>query len=567
MGQPETTNYNIDMKNDIVRSGVLCTRDTVYNRPYYMVVYNEEDGKGKTKWIAKNASREFLTERAYNLVKTAKEIEDAFPEIDAFKIDFTIDSSENVYVIRWEPLEKVINMPRPMTDKEFADTKSFAKCTYLDTNHILSDGAYWNTLDQLGTNPRPLDYSLFRDVITTDIWNKAILEMGYTEVNGELTQKVGNKPYVSIDYTFEGLTPSSIPAKVRYKLFDYYEEKLKEDKKIHNNLEKNLIFNIYDFSTEDRLLELLEYGFSDEEVKLIKDGVFGITNNIIKNYHQICDQDKQGLTNLGDVRRSVRRNQPLYETNVMKLYKYIEDLLDSIKKYGTPQYTRQTRCTFLAKRMCETLVEKGYFTRETMYTFTDSITTVSTELKRDLKKYTFGEMTKEEFNKLYGQLRSGIFDIRTDCFEKLHIEPVQLGGDKKEMVQEEKIEGKLLDADILKKALSDIGLSITPERFIEFIIICYKNKDLFKFELTKSLNLLLEVIIRLGEVLGIAREDMSYLEIHELLSYHSRDSYIQTIQSRRDMYHANTYLVLPDILFSIGDIDVISLNRKVNIKL
>lgn len=565
MEQPETRKQDIRNENGIVRSGVLCTRDTIHNRPYYMVVYNEEDGTGKTMWIAQNASREFLTERAYNLLKSAREIEDAFPDTDAFKIDFTIDKDEKINVIKWEKLDKVINMSRPMTDKEFADTKSFAKCAYLDTNHILSDGAYWNTLDQLGTNPRPLDYSLFKEVITNDIWNKSILEMGYTKVDGELMQKVGNKPYVSIDYTFEGLTPASIPSRIRYKLFDYYEEKLKKDKKLHNNLEKNLIFNIYDFSTEDKLKNLLTYGFTEEETDVIRQGVFQITTNIIKNYHATCSQDNTGLANLADIRRSVQRNQPLLETNVMKLYKYIGELADSIKKYGTPQYTRQTRCTFLAKRLCETLVEKGYYTRETMDAFVTSIATVSTELKRDLKKYSCGEMSKEEFNELYGQLRSGIFDIRTDCFEKLNIEPFITGKTKKNDEKKEDRDGSLLDTAILDKALKDIGLSATPEKILEFIIICYKNKDLFKFELTKSLNLLLEIIIRLGEVLGIAREDMSYLEISELMSYHSRDSYIQTIQSRRDMYHANTYLLLPDIIFDIGDIDVITLNRKVTI--
>ncbi len=549
---------------NIVRSGVLCTRDTVFNRPYYMVVYNEAGGKGKTKWIAKNVSREFLTERTYNLVKTAKELEDAFPEIDAFKIEFTIDDKERVTVKRWEELEKVVNMPRPMTDKEFADTKSFAKCTYLDSNHILSDGAYWNTLDQLGTNPRPLDYSLFREVITIDIWNKAILDMGYTEVNGELMQKVGNKPYLSIDQTFEGLTPASIKSTLRYKLFEYYEERLKDNKNIHNSLEKELIFNVYDFATEDKLNKLLQNGFNEEEVRIIREGAFGITKNILVNYYEICEKDKNDLNRLNEIRRSVRRNQIDMETNVMKLYKYIKELLDSIIAYGTPQYTRQTRCTFLAKRMCETLVEKGYFSREEMDEFTSSITTVSTELKRDLKRYSCGDMSKEEFNKLYGQLRSGIFDIRTDCFEKLNIEPNQYMVSKK--IHKKKSPGQvLLDTNILAKALKDININMTPERFLDFIIICYKNKDMFKFSLTKSLNLLLETIIRLGEVLGIAREDMSYLEIYDLLSYHSRDSYIQTIQTRRDMYHSNTYLVLPDIIFGIGDIDVISLNRKVSI--
>ena len=561
---PEILSYN-DFGDNIVVSGAVYTRDTVYNRPYYVILYDEIDGKGKTKWIAKNVSREFLSERFYNLIKEVREIEDAFPEIEAFVIEFNIDSNANVNIIKTNRLEKVINMARAMTDKEFADTKSFAKCTYLDTNHILSDCAYWNPLDQLGTNPRPLDYSLFREVITVDTWNRAIRDLGYTEVNGELMQKVGNKPYVSINYTFEGLTPNSISAELRYKLYHYYEKKLRTDRKLHTKLE-TVVLNTYDFSTDEKLQNLLNDGFKENEIAALKDGLYRITNNILVNYQSISEGDRNSLQRMTEIRREIRRQQPVQETNVMKLYKYIKELLDSICLYATPQYTRQTRCAFLAKELCETLTERGYFSEEEMENFMTSITTISTEIKRDIRRYTCGEMTREEFNSLYGHLRSGIFDIRTDCFAKIHFEPNQYMSEKYSKNTENENSGKLLDANILKTALTDIGLSITPERFIDFIIKCLKNKEIFKFELTKTLNLMLETIARLGEVLGIAREDMSYLEIQDLLSYHSRDSYIQIIQSRRDMYHANTYLILPDLIFNVGDIDVIKLDRKMNFK-
>ncbi len=59
----------IQRQTDNVRiSGVVFTRDIIYNRPYYMVTYDDNGStdsvtsgvRGKTKWIAKNASREFL---------------------------------------------------------------------------------------------------------------------------------------------------------------------------------------------------------------------------------------------------------------------------------------------------------------------------------------------------------------------------------------------------------------------------------------------------------------------------------------------------------------------------
>ena len=94
---------------------------------------------------------------------------------------------------------------------------------------------------------------------------------------------------------------------------------------------------------------------------------------------------------------------------------------------------------------------------------------------------------------------------------------------------------------------------------LDFIIKTKQNSARYKYECKKSLSLILDMITHLGEILGIAKEDLSYLEIQDLLSYHSRDSYIQIIESRRNMYHANMYLVLPDVIFGVGDMDVIDM--------
>lgn len=547
-----------------VVSGVLYTRDLMYNRPYYMINYQDNQGTTLSKMIAKNVTREFMSPRCFNLVSVAKEVEDAFPETDAFSIEFKIDAKENVTVTRTSPLEQIIDMPRPMTDKEFYDTKSLAKCVYLDTNHILSDKAFWNPLEKIGTNPRPLDYSLFREVITENIWNSAIARLGYTEINGELMQKVGNKPYISMNNTYEALTPAGLPSKLRFKLQQYYEAKLRNDRASYEKIHTEDILSVYDFVTDSKLDSLFKTGFPQEEVEQIRKGLYDITHNILSSYDRIYEGDYRELQQMIETRRVIKQQQPQIETNVMKLYKQLTEMLASIKAYGAPQFARQERCQFLAKRLCDSLVEGGYFSQEEMEEFIVSISTVSTELKRDLFKYTHGLMSSEEFNGLYGDLRSGAFDIRTDCYRDIKLDTgVFKTGDRiASRMSDSGTQGKLLDSDRLKKALSDANISITPEKLIDFIIRARKNKEVFRFEFNKSMSLMLDIISRMGDVLGIAKEDMSYLEIYELLSYHSRDSYIQTIQTRRDMYHNNTYLVLPDIIFGIGDIDVVTSGRR-----
>ena len=550
----------------IVLSGVVFTRDIIYNRPYYMVTYDDNGSTdsvtsgqaGKTRWIARNVSREFLDERFLKVIQAVKEIERIFSDIEALDIEFGVNEEEQVIIFQVRPLAAVIGHARVMSDRDFIDTKAYAKCNYLDKNHILSDMAYWNPAEIIGTNPRPLDYSLYRELITARIWNEGLRVLGYTAIDDDLMQKIGNKPYISVNYCFEGLTPQNLDEQLKYKLFCYYEEQLRADKTAHDKIEFEIVFNSYDFMTDIRLKKLLQNGFSDTEVWQIRNSLFDLTKHVVECYDTICEEDMKSLEDMTNLRHEIRRLGPLTETNVMKLYKYIEELLESIKLHGTPQFTRQARCAFMARSFCRTLVERGYFSQSEMDAFMLSISTVASEFERDFDRYSHGEMTRDEFNKIYGHLRLGTYDIRTDCYRDMFfdVNDAHLNHKKKEPGQ-----AKLLDSERLNQALEDSGIHVTPEKFMDFLIRATKNREYFKFEFTKSLSLILETIIHLGDMLGIAREDMSYLEIQDLLSYHSRDSYIQILEQRRSLYHANTYLVLPEVIFGVGDIDVIDIDE------
>lgn len=551
---------------NIVLSGVVFTRDIIHNRPYYMITYDDNGSTdsvtsgqgGKTKWIAKNVSREFVDERFLKLLQAVRELEQLFFTIEALDIEFAVNEEEQVIIFQVRPLAAVIGHPRIMSDRDFIDTKAYAKCSYLDKNHILSDMAYWNPAEIIGTNPRPLDYSLYRELVTAGIWNDSLDVLGYEQVGDELMQKIGNKPYISVNYTFLGLTPKGLDEQLKDKLFGYYEEQLRADKTAHDKIEFEVVLNAYDFMTEEKLKAYKEHGFTDVEIEKLKNALFELTSQIIYHYDGQCRTDMESLAQLTNLRHEIRNHAPLTETNIMKLYKYVEVLLDSVKKHGTPQFSRQARCAFIANSFCRSLVDRGYFSQEEMDAFMLSISTVASDFERDFDRYSHGEMSREDFNKLYGHLRLGTYDIRTDCYRDMFfdVSDEQLQSGKKEQGR-----AKLLDSVRLKQALGEAGIRITPEKFMDFLIQATKNREFFKFEFTKSLSLILEIIIRLGDSLGIAREDMSYLEIQDLLSYHSRDSYLQIIEQRRSLYRANTYLVLPEVIFDVGDIDVIDIDE------
>ncbi len=545
---------------DIIISGVIHTRDIIYNRPYYVVTYRDySDGqitkeKSKhVKWIAKNVSREFIDEKFYKLIDAAKEIEKIYSDMEALDIEFAIDKSENIIIFMVKPLGVMRGKQKPISDHDFSDTKAFAKCHYLDNNKFLSDKAYWNPSGALGINPRPLDYSIYRSIITDSIWNDSITELGYSEVADELMLKIGNRPYITINNAFEALTPSAIDKKLKHKLLEYYNNQLLKDRKLHDKVETELVFNAYDFSTDDNMRKLIFEGFTKEETVVLRDALYNITASILYMYDDMCKRDMKALAEIREVRENIIKATPVYETNSMKLYGYIKQLLDSIRDDGTPQYARHGRCAYIAMSFCNTLVDKKFFTGEEMDEFLGSISTVETDYNQAVLDYNNQRISKEEFNSRYGYMRISAYDIRTECARNLSQVPVKYNA-----VYCDLDEVKFLDEDKLALALEAAYINdITPKVFMDYIVKSIKNMELFKHEYTQSISLVLDIIERIGDIQGIAKEDMSYLEIQDLLSYHSRDTYIQMIAERRTMYHANSYLVLPDVICGVGDIDVV----------
>ncbi len=555
------------MSDNLTMCGVCYTRDIYYGRPYYMVVYNYLDEmrddkaqtKSRTKWIANNVSREFLDESFMSLIFAARDLEKAI-EIQEFSIEFGIDADDNIIVYQVKPMDRLVGSHILMTDREFSDTKAFAKCNYLDTHHIMSHHAYWNPSKMIGSEPRPLDYSLFKGILTSGIWGETVEQLGYQNAEGSLMHRVGNKPYVSIDCLFNALIPAGMDRILRDKIFNYYEKSLTDNRRKHRKVDSAVVFGSYNFSTARRLRKLSHYGFSQEEIDSFGESLLQLTENIINSYEELHDQDTEALTKLMITRRRVRELKPQEETNSMKLYSYVSELIEAMRTYCSPGYTRQERCEFIAKGFCNSLVHEKYLTRDDIDAFRMSLDTVSSCFKKDFEDYISGKLCWEDFDGKYGHLRISICDIRAHSYRKLYsnLETIRdyENTDTRRM-------SKALDRDVIVKALEESKLNVEPDKLINFINGASELADSYRFEYAKSIGLLLDIIARLGELIGIDKEDMSYLEIQDLDAYHSRDSYVMTIEARRNMYHAYSYLVLPDVIINVGDMDVIDIDEEI----
>lgn len=557
-------------------SGVLFTRDINANRPYYLINYDETgltdtvtSGKcSKTIWIAKDMPLEQIEFGWRNLVEAVKEIE-LLLEGMILDIEFAINKKNQIIIFQVRPLAVNYRFNKKCNDLDFFELRNAVKRTYDTTINMitkrqmfLSDMAFWNPSEIIGDNPRNLDYSLYREIITKKAWNEGLVSMGYKDVPYELMYKVANKPYISLEYSFFSLIPADIGEELTNKLLVYYINKLKKDLTAHDKIEFEIVFSCFDFECKDKIKLLLEYDFTEQEVESITDSLFNLTKQALENYPYTLNEDLKALAILRNKRKRIEEKLSFESDTVKQLLSYIKSLLYDIQKYGTPQFSRQARYAFISKTLCATLISKGYFTQNEMDNFMSSIATVATEFEEDFSKYCSDEISRAEFNLKYGHLRSGTYDIRTMRYDKIDFDKIISISDKKIKV---KPDNTILNPQIMKKALDDIGFNISEDMFGKFLKDSLAQREYFKFEFTKSLSLLLEILISVGEKLMIDRKLLSYLDVSDIFAaqYYDanpvlREFWLLLLKQKRKQYEEFSRLVLPAVIENSSNIDFVT---------
>ena len=554
-------------------SGVIFTRDIQGNRPYYLINYDDQGSTdsvtsgrgGKTLWIVKNADESRLPEPWGSLVAAVQEIE-LFLNGMALDIEFAVNESGEVIIFQVRPLVASYKHGKDIDDGNFFEMCDSIKaqynadiCSFTGRPMMLSDMAFWNPSEIIGTNPRNLEYSLYEEIITSSAWNEGIAQIGYRHIPEKLMYRLGNKPYISLEYSFYSLIPQAVPEELVLRLVDYYCECLKKDKTAHDKIEFEIAFTTYDFKTEENTRKLLDCGFTEEERREFLKALFDLTDNAVRNHKKMLEEDLLSLKMLDNIRKPIEQALEYGGLSARSKMDAAIQLIDAIPKYGTIQFTRQARLAFMARAFCRTLVEAGYFTNDEMDGFMKSINTVSSQFEADFEKLSRGNMSREEFNNKYGHLRSGTYDIRTDRYDKMNFRPV--GGRRRPSSCENNVS---LDEKRLSKALNDIGFNISATEFTDFLRSAIEQREYFKFEFTRALSLVLELLISFGEDMDIKRKDLSWFTVKDMRMCVVNDSpenfknyLLEVFDKRREQYILNRMVILPEVITCEQDMDVV----------
>ena len=564
---------------DAVISGVLFTRDIKGNRPYYVINYDDKSTDtvtaglgGRILYVWHECESTRLKSPFDSLLTAAREIEDILPDYP-LDIEWAVDSKGEVIIFQTRPFAAAINgEPGKLSDDEWKQAITGAVKSYESVCNelgepagtMLSDMAFWNPAEMIGTNPHPLDYSLYREIITKHAFNQGLNYIGYREVEGELMYKIGNKPYISLKQSFLCLTPDDLENRLVRKLIKYYNKKLLEDRTAHDKIEFEIVFSNYDFTTEEKLAVLRDEGFTEEEIDDIRDALFNLTNNAICNFKLNRMKDLRALNGLRVHRENTRNNWIMSERTCHTSIGYFVELIESIKQYGTPKFARQARLAFISKALCRSFVSAGYFTSGEIDDFMMSIYTVAAEYDADFQDLVDGRITRVEFDERYGHLRSGTYDITCDTYEKREFDMNKGSANARKQRQRlETLKHNPLNVLTIIDALDKLGFYVDATEFVEFLKESMEEREYFKFEFTKSLSLALDILADLGEYLGLTREEMSYLTFNDIVKCANipeediAASFKADIDKNRSEYRTYSELVLPDVIADKTELDVV----------
>ena len=567
------------MLKNVKKSGVVFTADMNTYAPYYIINYQEgsdteavtsgETNKLKTMIIYKKLLSNNISSNMRRLVKECKKIEKLLNN-EHLDIEFAIDDENKIYIFQVRPIALGKKVKSEGIDIDKALNKIYMKIENLNCPRPFILGKKtcygvmpdWNPAEILGVRPKKLAISLYKELITDNIWANQRLSYGYRNLTMHpLMTSLCGIPYIDTRITFNSFIPQKLNESIAEKLVDYYITKLVQYPAYHDKIEFEIVFSCYYLGLSNKLNTLKEYGFNSNEIRRIEYSLLDLTNKIIKPkdgvFYKDLDKIKELIKNHNIIINSTM-------TDIDKVYWLIQEC----KENGTLPFAGVARAAFIAIQFLNSFVEMGIISHDDYANYMNSLNTVNKKLKTDTNKLFNGEIDKNDFLEKYGHIRPGTYDIlserydegfdkyfyNTKCDNK-NMLPVESQNDNKKysFTDEQK--------NIIQNQLEENGLEISVNELIEFIKTAIEGREYLKFEFTKSVSEILRLIEKIGKSLDISKEDMAHLDIYELKQCYVdlynddlRKIFADNINKNKKQFECAQLIKLPSIIVNPEEI-------------
>ncbi len=411
----------------------------------------------------------------------------------------------------------------------------------------------WNPAEIIGTRPRPLAFSLYRYLITNEIWAKQRAEFGYQDVRpSPLIVSFSGQPYVDVRASFNSFIPAELPEDTAERLVEAYINILADNPQFHDKIEFDVAFTIWTPQLhENASARLIPYGVTTADISLLEVALKKITCNALVR----LQSDVASIGELNQRRKAILASD-------FSVVDQIFALLDDCKRYGTLAFSHAARAGFVSTTLLRSFVAAGALLDERRLAFLKSFDTVAGHFERDKYAYSAGDLSHKSLVDRYGHLRPGTYELTAQAYwEDSEKYLTSVNNYESKSVTSFKV-SSLEDEDI-KQILHQLGSSLSVDELVCYLREAIQARESVKFEFTKNLSNVLDLCVQLGSVLDISREELSYLEYYDLeklkLNAISYADLRGQVKLRQKNYEVTCSIELPS--FIKNDIDFYCFER------
>ncbi|EAI3824021.1 hypothetical protein XJ45_07010 [Campylobacter coli] len=561
------------MLENITLCGVGFSVDKDNFSPYFCLQYDENgsnnsitDGSSKSAktYYHYREHLDFKDIKLQKIIELIKELESLY-DCCFLDVEFAFafkDSKEELFCLQVRPLvmqdkENLFNaLPKEALQrfsKRFTSLQDL-RPRVLGEKALFGVMPDWNPAEIIGLRPKRLAFSLYKEIITDNIWAYQRDSYGYRDLRSHpLIHSFLGIPYVDVRLSFNSFIPKKLDENIAQKLVNFYLDKLNKNHELHDKIEFDIVYSCYDFNSSKKLQELLNHGFNENELKRLEFSLLELTNKII---------NPQSGFYLKDIKKACKLKEK-YDSIVNSNFSLIDKiywLIEECKRYGTLPFAGVARAAFVAMQLLNSLVEINFISKEEKNDFLNSLNTVSKNLSKQTNN--LNSCTKNQFLIEFGHLRAGTYNILSPRYDEnfeLYFEINQKDNnvyleDKAFILPEEKMKA-------LNTLLKEHGLEISACEFFDFLKQSIEGRELLKFEFTRLLSKAIVYIEELGKYYDIKKEDLAHLDIKSILNLYSslysinpREQFLEEIARNKKEYKLTQAIKLPSLLCDANEI-------------